>query len=936
MKKKPYFFLSTALVSIVIIFFIQIKKYNYIKKRGKSIILNENLSERIQWEIKRLADPSTGKIPAHIREKELAFASILPKDIEQSILSKRDINLNWEQRGPWNVGGRTRAIAFDVNNENIIIAGSVSGGIWRSSDGGIKWKVVSTPDQTLGITSIAQDKRAGKTNVWYAGTGEYSGTSASASYAYYLGDGIYKSVDSGKTWALLPSTTHNTPQGWNSNDYFDFAWRIATTPNDTIDEIFAATAYFGIFRSKDGGNTWTVAKGGGSYYCDVAVSPNGIIYAVLSSDGSQKGIWRSSDGNTWTNITPSNFPSTYRRIVIGISQQDENKVYFLGVTPGSGKLNFNYQRDSVWSSLWKYNYLSGSGAGSEGAWTDFSKNLPDKEPFDQFDSQGGYDLAVRAHPVDSNILFIAGTNIFRSTNQFKDTTHTKKIGGYKVGLVFPTQDFSYPNHHSDQHDMIFLPSNPNVLFSASDGGIAKTLNCLATTVDWVSLNNGYNSSQFYTISLDHGTPGSNIIAGGLQDNGTLWINSTFIEKPWIHVWGGDGSHLAIADGADYYYFSTQLAKTYKVQLDNNTGAAIAWTRIDPMAGPIDKSGDFQFINPFVMDPNDNNILYIIGNRKIWRNHDVSQIPLDGTWNMKTTNWVTLPDTVSAMEISTLAVSTIPANVLYYGTSNRKIYRVDSANTGYPLRKDISPTTSPYFPGGAYINCIAIDPRDANKVMVVFSNYSVYSLFYTSDGGTTWRRVAGNLEQNQNGSGNGPSCRWASIMPMDNGTLYLVGTSTGLYATDTLYGGITSDSTKWVQQGTNTIGNAIIDMMDFRISDKAIVIGTHGNGVFSANMPTNPGTGGLLLKNKNIFFNLKNFPNPFSENTTIQFSLIKNIKVRLNVYDIAGNKIMDLCNKELSEGTYSISFNAKSLSSGIYFCNLIAGNERETIKMIVNK
>ncbi|HYF03334.1 MAG TPA: T9SS type A sorting domain-containing protein, partial [Patescibacteria group bacterium] len=114
--------------------------------------------------------------------------------------------------------------------------------------------------------------------------------------------------------------------------------------------------------------------------------------------------------------------------------------------------------------------------------------------------------------------------------------------------------------------------------------------------------------------------------------------------------------------------------------------------------------------------------------------------------------------------------------------------------------------------------------------------SVISLFSTMDGGATWTAVAGNLEQNANGSGNGPSTRWMEILPVGEGTMYLVGTSTGLYSTAYLDG----NSTVWVQEGASNIGNVVVEMLDSRESDGLVVAATHGVGVYSANITTLPG------------------------------------------------------------------------------------------------
>src|SRR5207253_3046450 len=110
----------------------------------------------------------------------------------------------------------------------------------------------------------------------------------------------------------------------------------------------------------------------------------------------------------------------------------------------------------------------------------------------------------------------------------------------------------------------------------------------------------------------------------------------------------------------------------------------------------------------------------------------------------------------------------------------------------------------------------------------------YSIFYTANADSTvptWVKVAGNLEQNTAGSGNGPSIRWVSILPVPNGTVYLAATSTGLYGTDTLMG----TTTLWAQQGAATIGNSICDMIDFRTTDGLVAVATHSHGIFTTHI-----------------------------------------------------------------------------------------------------
>ena len=899
-----------------------------------SIGSEEDPNARANYELMRLRDPATGRIPENIRAKELAFAKTLPKD-DDFISANGKSPLNWTARGPWNVGGRTRAMAIDVTDENTILAGSVSGGIWRTTNGGNTWTKVSTQDQNFGATCIVQDTRPSKTHIWYIGSGEAYGTSASGSLAFYLGNGVYKSTDGGITWNSLTATANPTPNSFTSN--WNLIWNMEIDPSDTTqDEVYAAT-YGKIFRSTDGGATWSVTLGGAnnnSYFTDIAITSTGILYVTLSSDGNTKGIFRSPDGITWTNITSVNWPPEYDRVVIGISPSNENDIYFFSVTPGYGNLNQFSSTREEWTSLWKYTYLSGDGSGSGGKWIDRSQNIPSTGGrLDKFNAQGSYNLLIRVKPNDTSVVFIGGTNIYRSTDAFKSDSNTTHIGGYAKGTSLPDYQ-QYNNHHPDQHDIKFFSSNPNIMISASDGGVVKTLNCMADTVEWISLNNGYLTSQFYTVAIDNAATNDNLIVGGLQDNGSYFGNSADVTATWNMSSKGDGSYCAIEDGHDYFYFSKQNGKMVKSTLDNS-GNPTAFRRIDPIGGK-----NYLFINPYILDPNDNKIMYLAGGKSVWRNDDLSQIVLDNSWDSISTNWHQLIDTLSQTDVrvTAIAASKNPANRLYFGTNRRSIYRIDNANmNNHYVPSDITPVIQPpyppvIFPGNGNISCIVIDPRDADKVLVVFSNYNVFSLFYTGDGGNNWKRASGNLEEDpSSGGGTGPSCRWASILPVGNKTAYVVATSTGVYATDTLRG----DSTIWVQQSSSMIGNSVVDMIKTRESDGFIVAVTHGNGIFTTNITNINQIAGV---NDNYFHKdnaiLSVFPNPVQEKSTIRYFLPGQMYVRLRIFDLNGKMVTSLANKIQDAGFHEMTFKAGILSKGIYFCNLKTSSFSITKRIVI--
>lgn len=895
--------------------------------------MEEDLSERQAYDLARLAGPD-GIIPEHIREKELAFSATLPSDRSVARFGPNaQSQAVWNQRGPWNVGGRTRAFGIDQEDENHLIAGSTSGGIWTSFDGGTTWTKVTPSLSYHGVSCLAQDMRPGHDSVWYAGSGEAYGQSASGGSAYYLGNGVLKSTDNGATWFPLTVTVTNTPQTFES--FWDFQWNVVLDENDTVNDVVYVANLGGIYRSMNGGTTWTTVRGGSlsaySYFTDVAVTKDsGIVYATLSSDGPQKGIWRSIDqGTTWTRISTSMFgDSLCNRVVMGINPQNENEIYFLGNSEGLGMPDTNFQGDIEYNTLWRYTYIGGDGSGPNGMWEDLSMNLPTGQQwgvFSDFNAQGSYDLVVQVKPDDSNTVFIGGTNTYRNTNRFNDTSNTEMIGGYELFTDFPLIG-CWPNNHPDNHGIYFLPSNPDVMFNNNDGGVFKTTDCMAPAVTWTSLNNGYFTTQFYTVAIDHGTPGSNVIAAGAQDNGTWWTNSATLTSPWVQPRGGDGSYVQIENGGGMYYFSIQKGKMNKATLDgagNVTGAR----RIDPIG--IDKD-DYLFINPFTLDPNNQNMMYLAGAKHLWRNDDLSQIPLSNQWDSISTNWVQWADSVplANSKITAVHACTTPANRVYYGTDKKKIYRVDNANVGTPTPVDISP---PQAPALGYTSCVTSNPNNGNEIMVCYSNYGMYSIWHSVDGGTTWTKQAGNLEQNiTSGSGNGPSIRWMSIIPVSDGTVYLAATSTGLYATDTL----TGTTTAWVRQGDNTIGAVVCDMIDYRQSDGMVVVGTHANGIYSATITSVNDIVTIPEVEQSLTLGMNVYPNPATDVLNIKYTLEKASDVEIVILDELGRMIRAVQKDQMGVGEQTAQINIADLPAGVYYIRMVAGDVVETKGLIV--
>ena len=932
MKFKTTLLSVIAFSSFAVCYFAsaQLRKQQGSKEESeRGIGMEDDALGRMQWELSRFADPVTGKIPQNIREQELAFAATLPSDANAT--QGKMMSLSMTSRGPWNVGGKTGAFGIDVNNENRMLAGTHSGGVFLTTDGGASWTNTNTPSQLKGANCLTQDRRPTHSNVWYYGGGNPWASAGGGGNAYYLGDGLYKSIDSGLTWNPIASTAGGTANAFSGGWQMVYSIANDVSAPDSTSEIYAAVMG-SIQRSINGGTSWTnVLSGPSSYFTEVTCTTTGVVYATLDdAGGSKKGIWRSPDGITWTSVLPAGFPTAYNRIVMGINPNDENEVYFLANTPGFGKKVIDFLGTAHWNSLWKYNYVSGDGSGAGGTWQDLSINLPATGGiFDKFHTQDSYDMVVRVKPGNSSVVFLGGTNIYRSTTAFQDSTNTTFIGGYQQFSALPVIN-SYLNHHPDQHNIEFLPSNPDVILNTNDGGVFRTMDNTASTVVWQSLNNGYLTSMFYTVAIDHGPANNDVICGGAQDNGTWWTNSPSPTSPWLHVHGGDGSYCAIADNLSNYYFSLQNGMhIVKATLDaagNQTG----FRRMDPIGGK-----GYLWMNPFVLDPNNNNIMYLAGGKYLWRNDDLSAIATTpaGAWDSISTNWVKYIDSVplTGSKITALTVCKTPANRVYYGTDNKRIYRVDNANVGTPTPVDITSTTSGVvFPGAGYVSNITVDPTDGNKVMVIFSNYNVYSIFYSQDAGATWAKAGGNLETTSIAS---PSIRWGAILPVSDGKVYLVATSVGLFATDTLKG----TATNWVLQGVSTIGNSVCDMIETRPADGLVVIATHTSGMYSTHITSvNDIVTVHDIAADKTELQLSNFPNPVSQSTTIEFVMSKKGSVNLQVLDQYGRIVETLLNEQMQEGKHDVLFDRKNLASGIYYYSLTVDDKRKTNKMVLIK
>lgn len=781
----------------------------------------ENARGRLRYEQARFADPAIDQIPHNVRRKELNFARNLPI---KPILKSTD---SWNLAGPYNVGGRTRALALDIIDENTLLAGGVTGGLYKSTDGGTSFRRVTSPNELQSITCLAQDRRPGFSNIWYYGTGEAYGVISAASFSNVTGgNGIYRSLDNGESWLPLISTQSHTPE-LNDDGDFDIVWRIVTDPTITDQFVVVAATSAGIFYSNNAGDSWektldTGSAPNSSVWADLIITPQGIYYATLSSPAINKGLYRSDNGIEWTEITPTAWPSAFYRTILAASPCDSDEIYFFS--------NLSQNGNDL-HSFWKYNYISGDGSGNGGTWENRSANLPDCSctgfynfEFCSINSQEGYDMALAVLP-DCNGLVLGGTNIYYSPDAFSTSTWNW-VGGYYCDESTPS-NYVYPQHHPDIHSLIISPADPEKVYSASDGGIHYTHDITADNVLWNSLNFGYITTQFYTLAIEPGAVDNDIIIGGLQDNGTLFTHQGNEYSHWTKIMYGDGAYAAISPGREYYYLSWQTGKTFKCTVTDE-GDLTGMERIDP--GGSD--ADYNFINPFILDPLNENRMYLLKGNTIYRHDALDTIAITGNEYTPLSGWVSIPGaSVSSGNLFNPAATTCIAmtpslpNTVYYGTNFGKLYRLDNAdNNSLVSRTDLTGTIF----GSGYISSISINESQAQEILVSKSNYNTRSIFYSLDGGNNWTDVGGNLEENTNGSGSGPSVIWTLIRENTSGEkTFYAGTSVGLYSTTILEG----SNTEWQQESPDGIGHNIINMMVYRSYDDRLVVATHGNGVY---------------------------------------------------------------------------------------------------------
>lgn len=658
------------------------------KKEWKAIPKKDRPDLAWEHDFIRTMDPALG-YPTKDALVDFMIEDQKKQDFQPKMaLTPGSVDFPWEERGPSNVGGRTRALMFDPNDStyNKVWAGGVSGGLWYNDsiyDHTSEWVNVSTFWENIPVSAITHDPQ--NTNIFYVGTGEGFGGRSS------VGAGIWKTTDAGATWSLLENTIN-----------YKFIYDLAVHIEDDTSRLYVACAanYYtggtlgtsGVFKSSDEGNTFS-AVSGLSTIGDFEISDvDSTLWASSSNAGSGASgrIYAYNDStDTWEQ---KHSISGGDRVEIALSKQDGDVIYALYEVNGAvGGIVKSSDRGDTWTSL-----------------NEPADNDPGIPADDFSRGQAWYDLTIEVDPNDDDVIVVGGINLHKSEN---GGTSWNKISNW-IGTGSGS-DFV----HADQHNIIYKPNSSDTCLFTNDGGVFYTKSLSYTTPVFYPRNNGYNVTQFYAADL-HGT--SERYLAGSQDNGTqLFVGSGFVATE--EATGGDGAYCFIDKQGTPRYITSYVYNNYYV-----SGNGTAYSTLFNGDGG-------QFINPAGYD---DNLDILFTAKSSARNYRYGFDPLSDSYELSD---FYINSQGSQASVFTVSPYTTDSTVLFIGTLGGKIIRVDGIDDDNYTRTFIHASAMP----NGTVSSIALGQSE-DEILVTFSNYGVASVWHTDDGGDTWRNIEGNL------------------------------------------------------------------------------------------------------------------------------------------------------------------------------------------------
>lgn len=661
-----------------------------------------------------------------------------------SLLHAQDINvvktLKWRLIGPFR-GGRVAAVAGIDSQPNVYYFGGVGGGIWKTTNGGMDWQPVSDgqPFGTSSVGAIAVSES--DPNIVYAGMGEYD-IRGNVSH----GDGVYKSMDAGKTWKHIG--LENTRQ----------IARIRVHPRNpdlvyvaALGHVWAPNEDRGIFRSKDGGKTWEKIfwrgpKAGAIELVFDPTNPN-ILYAGfwevyrkpwdLESGGPASGLFKSTDGgDTWTDLTHNaGLPKhVIGNIGISVSAANPERVYAL-IEAEDGGVFRSDNGGNTWTKVNEERKLR------QRAW---------------------YYGRIFADPKDPDKVYATNVQFFRSDDAGKTWNAIR-------------------TPHGDNHDLWIAPSDPQRMIEANDGGVNVSTN---GGKNWTTEDN-QPTAQFYRVALDEDFPYH--AYGAQQDNSTVKISTRVAsgaigERAWYDVGGGESGWIAPwqKDTDIVFAGSYDGLVTRYDHHDGQTRNVTIWPDNEMGWAPDALKYRFQWNFPLLFSPNDSDLIYAAGN-VLFASHDQGQTwkPISGdlTRNDKSkqiSSGGPITKDNTSIEyydtIFTVAESPVKKGVIWTGADDGMVHLTRDGGEHW---EDVTPKNMPEW---MQINSIEASPFEAGTAYFAGTLYKFDDnrpfLYKTTDYGKTWHAIDNGIPQNT-------FTRCIREDPNKKDLLY-AGTETGMY------------------------------------------------------------------------------------------------------------------------------------------------------------
>jgi uncharacterized protein (TIGR03437 family) len=700
----------------------------------------------------------------------------------------------WTSLGPGNIGGRTRSILIDPTNPLVVYAGAVTGGVWKTTDGGQTWNPLTDLLPVLNVGALAMDPTNSRTI--YAGTGE--------SYVGFPGQGIFKTTDGGATWAQLPATAG-----------FIYTNKLVVSVKNS-QRIYAATST-GVWTSSNGGTTWTQSLGilGGGCQ-DLALRTDTTADYLFAScargaSTSDYAIWRNQDAagsGVWAMVHTA--PHMVRTS-LALAPSRQSTIYALAASYG-GTQGYDNGLLAVFRS---------ASNGDPGTWattvantdpnpinTDLLSSLSCTQGTPPSYGQGWYDNVLAVDPLNPNVVWAGGVNLFRSDD-----------GGAKWSVVF---DLTFATStHVDHHAIVFHPgyngASNQTMFLGNDGGLYRTDNALAPVVQqppgscpparlsvtWTDLNTSYVATQFY-----HGVsyPGGGAYFGGAQDNGVSRGSDAVGPDrwSWLPAAIGDGGQVAIdpADANTIFWCDALLT----LQRSDDNGVNFVTQAVSGITEP-----NTPFKAAFAMDPNNGREMFLGGATNLWRTVDGAN------------SWTAAAAVEAQSYVTAISVSPADFNTVLFGTATGRIYRSSSA-----LATDGSDSWQFALPRGGFVQGIAFDWKNPN---IVYATYSTFNspgdahVYKSTDGGVTWTASEGS------GASAIPDIPVFRLLvnPYDSSMLFL-GTDLGVF--------VSIDGGNSWRRDANPFNDVITEdlVVDQGSQSQWLFAFTYGRGAYRAALP----------------------------------------------------------------------------------------------------